>query len=230
VARDVRRAAVDQGFVEPPPDKLGERELVRQQDLGRLIRLAEAFDDGARTIADFVADLRARFGPTSGRGVHLLTLHRAKGLEWDAVFLPRVEEKELPVKLARTPEAIAEERRLLYVGITRARRWLHLTWSGKPSRFLSELGVEPVTGPAGPLRPRPALEDLPPAFATLREWRRERAKADDVPAYVVFHDATLAEIAERQPRTLAELARVSGVGPAKLARYGDDVLAALSVA
>ena len=230
VAREVRSAAVEQGFVESPPDKLGERELVRQQDLARLIRLAATFDDGARTIDEFVADLRARFGPTAGRGVHLLTLHRAKGLEWDAVFLPRVEEKELPVKLARTPEAIAEERRLLYVGITRARRWLHLTWSGKPSRFLAELGVEPVAVAAAPPRPRPALEDLPPAFATLREWRRERAKADDVPAYVVFHDSTLAEIAERQPRTLAELSDVSGVGPAKLARYGDDVLAALASA
>jgi superfamily II DNA helicase RecQ len=49
-----------------------------------------------------------------------------------------------------------------------------------------------------------------------------------VPAYVVFHNATLAEIAERRPRTLAELALVPGVGPAKLERYGHDVLAALA--
>jgi len=54
-----------------------------------------------------------------------------------------------------------------------------------------------------------------------------RAKADEVPAYVVFHNSTLAEIAERQPRTLGELAQVPGVGPAKLERYGDEVLAAL---
>ncbi|TMM08481.1 MAG: hypothetical protein E6F98_16335, partial [Actinobacteria bacterium] len=65
-------------------------------------------------------------------GVHLLTLHRAKGLEFDAVFLPRVEERELPVRQAKTPEAVAEERRLLYVGLTRARRHLFVTWSGKP--------------------------------------------------------------------------------------------------
>jgi ATP-dependent DNA helicase RecQ len=68
----------------------------------------------------------------------------------------------------------------------------------------------------------------PPAFGALREWRLERAKADEVPAYVVFHNATLAEIAERKPRTLAELATVPGVGPAKLERYGADVLAALA--
>ena len=232
VAAAVRAVAADQGFVDEPPDKLGERELVRQQDLARLVRLAEQFDDGVRTIADFVADLRQRFGPSAGSGVHLLTLHRAKGLEWDAVFLPRVEEKELPVKLARTPEAIAEERRLLYVGITRARRWLHLTWSGRPSRFLTELGVELAAAPRVATAPRPRLaaEDLPPAFAVLREWRRERAKADEVPPYVVFHDTTLVEIAERKPRTLSELAGISGVGPTKLERYGEDLLRALAVA
>ena len=76
-------------------------------------------------------------------GVHLLTLHRAKGLEFEAVFLPRVEEKELPCKPAmRAPGQIDEERRLLYVGMTRAKRHLALTWAGKPSRFLLELGVE----------------------------------------------------------------------------------------
>ena len=48
-----------------------------------------------------------------------------------------------------------------------------------------------------------------------------------MPAYVVFHNATLAEIADRQPRTLSELALVPGVGPAKLERYGEEVLAAL---
>jgi DNA helicase II / ATP-dependent DNA helicase PcrA len=222
VAVDVRRVAVQQGMVADLPDKLGERELVRQQDLARLVQLAEQFD-GRGTIADFVAELRERFGPTAGTGVHLLTLHRAKGLEWDVVFVPRVEEKELPIRQAKTGAAIAEERRLLYVGITRARRWLHLTWSGKPSRFLDELGVA--------ARPRlRAAEELPPAFSVLRTWRLERAKADDVPAYVVFHNSTLAEIAERQPRTLAELARVPGVGPAKLERYGVDLLAALATA
>jgi DNA helicase-2/ATP-dependent DNA helicase PcrA len=221
VAREVRRAAADVGFVASPPDKLGERELVRQQDLARLVRLGEQFD-GSGTIADFVADLRRRFGPSAGTGVHLLTLHRAKGLEFDAVFLPRLEEKELPSKLARTGVAIAEERRLLYVGITRARRWLQISWTGRPSRFVDELGA-----PRSPRR-EDAVDSPHPAFASLRTWRLARAKADEVPAYVVFHNSTLAEIAERQPRTLDELARVPGVGPTKLERYGEEVLAALA--
>ena len=73
-----------------------------------------------------------------------------------------------------------------------------------------------------------SLDAAPPGFDALREWRLERAKADEVPAYVVFHNATLVEIAERKPRTLAELASVPGVGPAKLERYGEDLLAALA--
>jgi ATP-dependent DNA helicase RecQ len=61
----------------------------------------------------------------------------------------------------------------------------------------------------------------------LRQWRLEVSRAQGVPAYVVFHDRTLAEIAARSPRSLAELEQVPGVGPAKLSRYGDDVLALL---
>ena len=61
----------------------------------------------------------------------------------------------------------------------------------------------------------------------LRAWRARTAKANNVPAYVVFHDATLAEIARQCPQTLEALAEVSGVGAAKLERYGEDVLAVL---
>ena len=155
--------------------------------------------------------------------MHLLTLHRAKGLEFEAVYLPRLEEGELPNRRAD----VDEERRLLYVGITRAKRHLLVTWAGKPSRFLGELGAKQSSDQVAK-RPGRSLEELPPGFDALREWRLERAKADEVPAYVVFHNATLAEIAERQPSTLAELALVPGVGPAKLERYGDDILAALA--
>jgi DNA helicase II / ATP-dependent DNA helicase PcrA len=223
-AATVRRVALEQGWLEQPPDRLGEREVTRQQDLARLVTLAEEFDDGRSTVAEFVAHLEDRFSPGRAmRGVHLLTLHRAKGLEFDAVFLPRVEERELPWKLAKRPAELDEERRLFYVGMTRARRHLTITWAGKPSRFLEELGIA-----TRPVRtPRPVAEDLPPAFGTLREWRVERAKADGVPAYVVFHDSTLAEIARQAPRSLEELASIAGVGPAKLDRYGAEVLATL---
>jgi ATP-dependent DNA helicase UvrD/PcrA len=229
VAEEVRRVARQQGLVEPAPDGVGERELVRQADLARLCKLAEEFDDGTQTVEQWVAWLKARFDRGAQGGVHLLTLHRAKGLEFDAVFLPRVEEKELPCKAAmRVPAQVAEERRLLYVGITRARRHLALTWAGKPSRFLLELGVE-AAAPAGAPKRRDAEPD-DPTYVALKEWRLKRSKHDDVPAYVVFHNSTLAEIAARRPQTIAELASVPGVGPAKLERYGRDVLDALGLA
>ena len=215
----VRELAVRQGLLAEMPEKLGEREQTRQADLARLVRLAEELDS---EVEDFVALLYERFGASAGRGVHLLTLHRAKGLEWDAVFVPRVEEGELPVRRGD----VAEERRLFYVGLTRAKRHLLVTWEGKPSRFLDELGVRAAALPV-PKRERQALEQTP-AVQALREWRLARARADEVPAYVVFNDRTLAELVARTPRTLAELAAVPGIGPAKLERYGAELLAQLA--
>jgi DNA helicase-2/ATP-dependent DNA helicase PcrA len=226
LAEEVRRVAAQQELVDVVPDKVGERELVRQADLARLCKLAEEFDDGTKTVEQWIEWLRARFDHGAQGGVHLLTLHRAKGLEFEAVFLPRVEEKELPCKAAmRSPDQVAEERRLLYVGMTRAKRHLALTWSGKPSRFLLELGVE-----AAPPSVRKARAEEPddPTYVALKEWRLKRSKADEIPAYVVFHNSTLAEIASRRPTTIAELASVPGVGPAKLERYGRELLEALA--
>jgi ATP-dependent DNA helicase RecQ len=67
-----------------------------------------------------------------------------------------------------------------------------------------------------------------PVFEALREARRKLAAEAGVPPYVIFHDSTLREIAERKPHNLNELSKVQGVGAAKLARYGEAMLAALS--
>jgi superfamily II DNA helicase RecQ len=125
---------------------------------------------------------------------------------------------------SKTDAEIAEERRLLYVGMTRAKRHLALTWSGRPSRFLAELGVETRV-----VHRREAEPD-DPLYAALKRWRFERATADAKPAYVVFHNTTLAEIAARRPRDLGELGAVPGVGPTKLERYGAEVLEVLAAA
>jgi DNA helicase II / ATP-dependent DNA helicase PcrA len=210
VGEAVRRLALAEGWLEHPPEKLGDREQTRQADLGRLVRLASTFEGSCD---EFAASLRERFGASAGRGVHLLTLHRAKGLEFDAVFLPRLDEGELPIRRGD----VDEERRLLYVGITRAKRHLVITWSGKPSRFLKEIGNRAAGNPV-------AAVAGGPVFDALKQWRLERSREDEVPPYVVFHNTTLAEIAERQPRSLAELALIPGIGPTKLERYGQDVL------
>jgi DNA helicase II / ATP-dependent DNA helicase PcrA len=220
----VREVVDKQGRLERPPAGLGEEELTRQADLARLLLLAEQLGPEA-TVAAFLHDLEERFGVEArGRGVNLLTYHRAKGLEWEAVFLPRLEEKELPYGKALRGDRLAEERRLFYVGLTRAKRHLLLTWTAdaRPSRFLAELGV------VGEARARPPKRESTPEFEALRAWRVRRAREDGIAPFIVFHDSVLHEIASRRPTTRAELSVIPGIGPAKLERYADDVLQALA--
>jgi DNA helicase-2/ATP-dependent DNA helicase PcrA len=218
-AQLVEKAARDLGWDPDSGDEPdGTEEATRLADLARLVKLAEEHGGSLR---EFLADLRKRFEDDgAARGVVLSTYHRAKGLEWDAVFLPRLEEREIPFAMSKSDDEVAEERRLLYVGITRARSYLRLSYArtrdGKnvrPSRFLAELRNEP-----------PAKKEDPDLFAKLRAWRKTTADAGGVPPYVVFHDSTLREICEHHPGSLDDLARVSGVGPAKLERYGRQIL------
>ncbi len=247
-----------------------------------LAALAALADDLVATapegrLPDFVRELDERAAAQHApavRGVTLASLHAAKGLEWDVVFLVGCSDGFLPISMADTPEQIEEERRLTYVGVTRARRELRLSWSGartpgarasrRPSRFLdgaaSILGdgarSQPKNAGAGgrrgakPLKPAlPAhcrtcgtelrtasqrktgrCDDCPPTyseatFERLREWRLAVARESSVPAYVVFTDATLTAIAEREPTSEGELAQISGVGARKLGLYGAQVRA-----
>jgi DNA helicase-2/ATP-dependent DNA helicase PcrA len=181
----------------------------------------------------------AQHAPTV-QGVTLASLHSAKGLEWDAVFLVGLTDMVLPIQHATTVEQLDEERRLLYVGITRARVTLTLSWAlarnpgqarrRKPSRFLDDLR-EPnaVRASGAPKRAKvvPKSADAA-AFGRLRAWRKRQAEAQGVPAYVVFSDATLVAIADRAPGDTGALAAVPGVGPTKLERYADPVLAVLA--
>ncbi|MBD3784105.1 MAG: HRDC domain-containing protein, partial [Micrococcales bacterium] len=245
----------------------------RWESLAALAALADdlaAADPEAR-LPVFVRELderaAAQHAPTV-QGVTLASLHAAKGLEWDTVFLVGCSDGLLPITMAETPDEIEEERRLLYVGVTRARQRLVLSYSRartpgakgtrRPSRFLD--GTESVLGAAARSQPRrrkatakerAALPSVcrvcggglatakertigrctacPPTmdeqlFEELRGWRLETARELDVPAYVVFTDATLTAIAEREPAERSDLARIAGVGPAKLERFGEAVL------
>jgi DNA helicase-2/ATP-dependent DNA helicase PcrA len=240
LAAVVEAVTTSLGF-DPEADPDDDQEVTRQADLGRLRTLAQEHATALgkdATAASFVEELGHRFAPErQGRGVQLMTYHRAKGLEFDAVFLPRLLDGELPYRSRRAEADPAEERRLFYVGITRSRAHLFLSWPREPrtppSPFLQEIGVvAPKTvrsRPAGAAarggRSRQNVRSGGALFDRLKEWRRGRARNDGVPAYVVFPDATLVAIAEQRPSDWADLAGIAGVGPAKLERYADDVLA-----
>ena len=89
-------------------------------------------------------------------------------------------------------------------------------------------GADAGGGSAGKAPPRPLDAAGLERFAALKAWRAGVAKAHNLPAYVVFHDATLAEMAEARPGSLDELAAIGGVGAKKLDAYGEDILRVLA--
>ncbi|WP_409238110.1 ATP-dependent DNA helicase UvrD2 [Streptomyces sp. PA5.6] len=154
----VRAVLSTKGWTTEPPAGSG-AVRDRWESLAALVRLAEDFARARpeATLADLVAELderaNAQHAPTV-EGVTLASLHAAKGLEWDAVFLVGLAEGMMPITYAKTDEQIEEERRLLYVGVTRARAHLSLSWAlsrspggrptRRPTRFLD--GLRPGSG------------------------------------------------------------------------------------
>jgi DNA helicase-2/ATP-dependent DNA helicase PcrA len=192
----------------------------------------------------FVEELAARADaahPPRMEGVTLASLHSAKGCEWDAVFVVGLAEGTLPLQHAQSEQAaVEEERRLFYVGITRARAQLWLSWAAsrhvggrrnrRRSRFLDGIAPEnrprTRTGGRAPRQKDPAPTNVDEELlGRLKAWRSERARAMKVPAYVVFTDATLTAIAEKQPSDAAGLTAIPGIGTRKLEKFGTEVFA-----
>ncbi|MFJ6794506.1 ATP-dependent DNA helicase UvrD2 [Streptomyces sp. NPDC091268] len=161
LASQVRAVLSSTGWSAQPPAGSG---AVRDQweSLAALVRLAEDFSRSrpGATLADLTVELderkAAQHAPTV-QGVTLASLHAAKGLEWDSVFLVGLTDGMVPITYAKTDEQVEEERRLLYVGVTRARLHLTLSWalsrapggraSRRPSRFLN--GLRPGSAAPG---------------------------------------------------------------------------------
>ena len=275
----------------------GMNRAAQGDDLSAIRHIAALHDD----VPTFEHWLRAGLAvPRQPDGVVLATVHRVKGQEWQHVIVHLVDADQFPHRLA---DDVEEERRLLHVALTRARRHATIVTGRRPSPFITELTTEPpavlpaerparervetpqrrsevsdhplldrstviaapglvlvdqgsewvvselddgvVVAAQGPAtrrfqvdtqvvtagRQRGALRlpsgTLTPesvwAYDELRRFREGARQGK--PAYVVFDDKTLAAIADALPATLADLARVKGVGPSKLEQFGDAVLA-----
>jgi DNA helicase-2/ATP-dependent DNA helicase PcrA len=245
----------------------------RWESLAALVELAREMT--GTTLAEFVDHLDERsatqFAPVAD-GVTLASIHAAKGLEWPIVYLIGCSDGLIPLQHAEGEEQIEEERRLLYVAVTRAARELHVSWARarqpggranrKASRFLDTITnataptdkstvqrgagrsrSERNRGRKGPAQCRSCGKALVTAgertigrcrtcpatfdeafFEELKSWRLTQATQREVPAYVVFTDATLIAIAEQLPSDREALSMIPGIGPAKLESYADVLL------
>ncbi|MDO5721955.1 MAG: ATP-dependent DNA helicase UvrD2 [Actinomycetaceae bacterium] len=238
------------GWTPEPPQGRGDvRDKWENQEA--LVNLARTLQP--KSLTELVENLqrRASLGaePKSD-AVTVCSLHAAKGLEWDSVFLVGVSEGLIPISYATTAAMVEEERRLLYVGITRAQRWLQISYaksrsggrsrSRERSRFLERLWPSEADASAGQQsgwgrgrKQRPADADSFDAdteklWESLKRWRTQAAKEMQVRAYYVFTDQVLANIAHARPATPVQLRQVSGVGEMKLAAFGQAVLAVIA--
>ena len=209
-----------------------------------------ADDSQAQTLPAFVAELDERVAyqvEPDKAGVELATIHAAKGLEWDAVFLVGVAEGLLPISYAKTAAAREEERRLLYVAVTRARDLLTLSWARsrgadgrgkrKRSRLLDGIWPEEARVGAPKKRARASTRALNQAFeeeaspqaielfGRLKAWRLEVSRQAGVPPFAVFTDQTLRDIAQAMPKNTTQLRVIRGIGDVKVQRFAAPVLA-----
>jgi DNA helicase-2/ATP-dependent DNA helicase PcrA len=254
----------------------------RQGRLEGLVRLAQEFvaANPSGTVPDFSAWLQGTITgradePERGGGtcVEITTFHRAKGLEWPIVFLAGLERGYVPIGQANSEDQWDEERRLLYVAVTRAERELHCSWAQQrtfgarttgrnPSPWLANIeaaaascratvnpgdwrttlraqrerleaakraGVPGIRGTRGE-KVQVGTNADPKLLEALKAWRKRAAQATGVPAFVICHDTTLAAVAEARPRTHVALLALPGMGPVKVDRFGDQLLAVVAQA
>ena len=258
--RAAAAAATDQGRVAEivrdvlsgvgwsPEAPSGQAGSERWSNMNAIVGWAD--DSSADTLAAFVSELDERVAyqvEPDKAGVELATIHAAKGLEWDAVFLVGVAEGLLPISYAKTAAAREEERRLLYVAVTRARDLLTVSWARsrgadgrgkrKRSRLLDGIWPEEVGVGVPKKKARASTRALNRAFeeeaspqaielfGRLKEWRLEVSRQAGVPPFAVFTDQTLRDISVAMPKNTTQLRVIRGIGDVKVQRFAAPVLA-----
>ena len=236
------------GFGWAPEAPSGQAGSERWSNMNAIVGWAD--DSQAQTLSAFVAELDERVAyqvEPDKAGVELATIHAAKGLEWDAVFLVGIAEGLLPISYAKTAAAREEERRLLYVAITRARDLLTLSWARsrgadgrgkrKRSRLLDGIWPEEARVGAPKKKARASTRALNQAFeeeaspqaielfGRLKAWRLEVSRQAGVPPFAVFTDQTLRDIAQAMPKNTTQLRVIRGIGDVKVQRFAAPVLA-----
>lgn len=174
--------------------------------------------------------------------VTLSTVHAIKGLEAEFVFVIGCTMNNYPCKvkdhrfvelLTTRPDynQFEEERRLLYVACTRAKKELYISYSGAPSPFLSRKVLNMVTEDKGSFsqvfskrQPLSTPDRIEAQRAALRRWRFLESKERAIAPYMIFSDKVLDQLLSLQPLTVDELESINGFGKAKLSEFGMDIL------
>ncbi|MDE0927890.1 MAG: ATP-dependent DNA helicase UvrD2 [Acidimicrobiales bacterium] len=180
--------------------------------------------------------------------VEIATFHAAKGLEWPIVHVAGVEQGLVPIGHARDTRSRAEERRLLYVALSRAKDHLHISWAAErrfgekmsrrqPSPWLEDVEFailnldQPLEKAQQAQRVKQVRQQVSrkqetdsPVLDTLKTWRNDLARANDVDPWKVFNNATLEALVALWPTEQEQLVAVSGIGPFKADRHGKALL------
>lgn len=192
---------------------------------------------GIPHIAKKSDDKTENLEPEKGK-ITISTIHAIKGLEARIVFVIGVNTKMFPCLVSEHPvqdlaridfdyEKQEEELRLLYVAMTRAKEELHLSFTGRLSKFIKEDVKNNFIYIDNALDSIKKTENSQ-IVAELKEWRKDAARENKILPYMVFPDKTLIQLASRMPQSVGELHDIPGLGPSKIARFGNDILDIIS--
>ncbi len=171
--------------------------------------------------------------PEEGK-VTVSTIHAIKGLEAKVVFIAGVSTKMFPCLVSEHPvqdlaridfeyEKQDEELRLLYVAMTRAKDELHMSFSGRMSKFIGE-SLKGRFAYIDNAKENIRKSESSPVLHDLKDWRKQKAEETRLLPYMIFPDRTLHQLASRMPQSLRELHDIPGMGPSKISKYGEEIL------